>query len=301
MCVAAQRVRPHRADACGVSRRHKRAAGTGKKWGEFSNFYPAIIHLRGKEWPTTEHFFQAMKFEGTPHEDEIRAAPSAGESGAWSFARAAAEVAAVVGACAGARAWRGCQVWLLSHARVPYCTYPHMCSEPWRSQDGQAANATSAQGLGALHRCRQHAPRAPYARLRCCDSLVHGRCFGPQEEVKDDVMTEAVRAKFTTIPALKAKLLATGEAKLVEHTRNDRYWGALTAAQCLLPTRSAGGAGVNADASRSRCWRVTWRRCSGDGGDGSGKNMLGKILMKVRAELVAEAAEAGDAAASPVA
>jgi ribA/ribD-fused uncharacterized protein len=67
------------------------------------------------------------------------------------------------------------------------------------------------------------------------------------EGVKDQVMLEAVRAKFTQHDDLKVTLLGTGDAKLVEHTANDSYWG--------------------------------------DGGDGSGKNRLGQILMRVREEL----------------
>lgn len=67
------------------------------------------------------------------------------------------------------------------------------------------------------------------------------------ESVKDAIMLEAVRAKFEQHEELRAFLLATGDAKLVEHTENDSYWG--------------------------------------DGGDGSGKNMLGQILMQVRSEL----------------
>ncbi|HEX5245217.1 MAG TPA: NADAR domain-containing protein [Tepidisphaeraceae bacterium] len=67
------------------------------------------------------------------------------------------------------------------------------------------------------------------------------------EQIKIDVMTRAVRAKFTQHADLRAILLGTGDATLVEHTRNDAYWG--------------------------------------DGGDGSGKNMLGQILMKIRDEL----------------
>lgn len=67
------------------------------------------------------------------------------------------------------------------------------------------------------------------------------------EKVKDDIMREAVRAKFTQYEQLKKTLLSTGESILVEHTVNDSYWG--------------------------------------DGGDGSGKNMLGKILMEIREEL----------------
>ena len=62
--------------------------------------------------------------------------------------------------------------------------------------------------------------------------------------VKDDIMREVVMAKFTQHKALTATLLSTGDAMLVEHTANDNYWA--------------------------------------DGGDGSGKNMLGKILMEVR-------------------
>ncbi len=67
------------------------------------------------------------------------------------------------------------------------------------------------------------------------------------EAVKDGVMRRAVRAKFTQHDSLRRKLLATGDATLVEHTERDAYWG--------------------------------------DGGDGSGKNMLGRILMDVREEL----------------
>ena len=67
------------------------------------------------------------------------------------------------------------------------------------------------------------------------------------ESVKVQVMTEAVLAKFTQHDDLRALLLETGDAKLIEHTDNDAYWG--------------------------------------DGGDGSGKNMLGIVLMRVRERL----------------
>jgi hypothetical protein len=67
------------------------------------------------------------------------------------------------------------------------------------------------------------------------------------ESTKVSIMTAAVRAKFEQHEELKAILLGTGDAKLVEHTENDDYWG--------------------------------------DGGDGSGKNMLGQILMRVRTAL----------------
>ena len=67
------------------------------------------------------------------------------------------------------------------------------------------------------------------------------------ESAKDAIMHEAVLAKFTQHDDLREILLNTGDAEIVEHTANDRYWG--------------------------------------DGGDGRGKNMLGKILMRVREEL----------------
>jgi N-glycosidase YbiA len=67
------------------------------------------------------------------------------------------------------------------------------------------------------------------------------------DNIKDNMMYEAVWAKFTQHPDLEQLLLATEDAILVEHTENDDYWG--------------------------------------DGGDGSGSNKLGKILMKIREKL----------------
>ena len=67
------------------------------------------------------------------------------------------------------------------------------------------------------------------------------------EVVKVSVMADAVRAKFTQHENLREILLSTGDATIVEHTANDLYWG--------------------------------------DGGDGTGKNMLGQVLMQIREEL----------------
>jgi ribA/ribD-fused uncharacterized protein len=69
--------------------------------------------------------------------------------------------------------------------------------------------------------------------------------------VKIGIMREAVEAKFRQHDELRTILLATGDAKLVEHTDNDDFWG--------------------------------------DGGDGSGRNELGRILMAVREALRKEA------------
>ena len=67
------------------------------------------------------------------------------------------------------------------------------------------------------------------------------------ETRKIDIMYEAVQAKFIQHPELRDLLLATGDAILIEHTRQDSFWA--------------------------------------DGGDGTGENWLGKILMVVRDEL----------------
>lgn len=49
-------------------------------YGAFSNFSKHAVSLDGKTWPTSEHYFQAMKFEGTPVESIVRKAYSAGEA-----------------------------------------------------------------------------------------------------------------------------------------------------------------------------------------------------------------------------
>src|SRR6478735_7018565 len=46
------------------------------EYGSFSNFSPHPIRLKGKTWPTSEHYFQAQKFAGMPDEEEVRIAKS---------------------------------------------------------------------------------------------------------------------------------------------------------------------------------------------------------------------------------
>lgn len=47
---------------------------TREKYGCFSNFSPHGFELDDVYWSTSEHYFQAQKFVGTPHVDAIREA-----------------------------------------------------------------------------------------------------------------------------------------------------------------------------------------------------------------------------------
>ncbi|MFC7440673.1 NADAR family protein [Laceyella putida] len=67
------------------------------------------------------------------------------------------------------------------------------------------------------------------------------------ESIKDDVMRKAVYTKFKSHPEIQSVLLDTGEEEIVELTTTDTYWGV--------------------------------------GSQGTGKNMLGIILMEVRTRL----------------
>src|SRR5262245_41218908 len=108
-------------------------------FGGFSNFSPHPIELKGHVWPTTEHYFQAQEFAGTPHEEALR----------------------------------------------------------------QAKSPMIAARMG---RDRAKPLRPDW------------------EGVKDNIMREAVRAKFIQHADLRSLLLSTGDSRLVEHTAKDRYW-----------------------------------------------------------------------------
>ena len=49
----------------------------GEPYYEFTNFYPAAVIIDEQRWPSTEHYFQAQKFVGTPYLDIVRGLPSA--------------------------------------------------------------------------------------------------------------------------------------------------------------------------------------------------------------------------------
>jgi len=135
---------------------------TEDAYGEFSNFARYSISIKGKTWPTSEHYFQAQKFADAAYREKIR----------------------------------------------------------------KANTPAIAARLG----------RARTEKLR-----------PDWESVKVQVMRDALVAKFAQHEELKVLLLSTGEAKLIEDTSDDDYWGC--------------------------------------GSDGRGKNMLGRILMEVRAGL----------------
>lgn len=143
-------------------RREIRFYRTRDPFGCFSNFSKHPIELDGKIWDTTEHYFQAKKFEGHPDEEEVRLTPTPMQAAKMGRER----------------------------------------SRPLRSD---------------------------------------------WENVKEDIMLAALKAKFTQYPDLQEVLLETGDAFLIEHTANDSYWG--------------------------------------NGGDDSGKNRLGHLLMQLREEL----------------
>ena len=130
-------------------------------YGFMSNFAPYPFDLDGRTWPTSEHYFQAMKFLDSHLQEHIRSIESPMDAALEGRNRA----------------------------------YP--LRSDW-------------------------------------------------EEVKNDIMYQAVKAKFQQNPSILHELLATGQAELIEHTKNDAYWA--------------------------------------DNGDGTGKNMLGILLMQVRDE-----------------
>lgn len=49
---------------------------TKHAYGEFSNFASFPITLDGLEWPTSEHYFQAQKFEDEAYREKIRTTKS---------------------------------------------------------------------------------------------------------------------------------------------------------------------------------------------------------------------------------
>jgi ribA/ribD-fused uncharacterized protein len=51
-----------------------------EKYGCFSNFYPGPFEIDGKSWPTTEHYFAAMKTHDESEQEAIRKAATPGDA-----------------------------------------------------------------------------------------------------------------------------------------------------------------------------------------------------------------------------
>jgi ribA/ribD-fused uncharacterized protein len=49
---------------------------TRDEYGEFSNFAAFPFCLDGKTWPTSEHYFQALKFDDSAYREKIRTSNS---------------------------------------------------------------------------------------------------------------------------------------------------------------------------------------------------------------------------------
>jgi hypothetical protein len=67
-----------RADRLGLD--YIKFYGVSEWFGDFSNFPLYAIKIKDKIWPASEHYFQAMKFQGTEFEEEIRGLPLASEA-----------------------------------------------------------------------------------------------------------------------------------------------------------------------------------------------------------------------------
>lgn len=55
---------------------------TNEKYGPFSNFSRHSVELKGKSWPTSEHYYQAMKFLDEDVQEKIRLCKSPGAAAA---------------------------------------------------------------------------------------------------------------------------------------------------------------------------------------------------------------------------
>lgn len=53
----------------------------------FSNHYMTRIYIDGKQWPSTEHYFQAMKFTGPAYQEQIRAAKTTEDAKQLGYAK----------------------------------------------------------------------------------------------------------------------------------------------------------------------------------------------------------------------
>jgi predicted NAD-dependent protein-ADP-ribosyltransferase YbiA (DUF1768 family) len=142
--------------------------------------------------------------------------------------------------------YRG-QVWRFSEA--PFQAYKFFGTDPQHMETIRRAHMPKE--AAALGRDRAHPMRNDWnqpADHKMSKQLAKlwDKFVGTPMLTKDLIMLEVVRCKVRQHAELSELLLSYGDAVLIEHTEKDSYWA--------------------------------------DGLDGSGKNMLGKILMIVREE-----------------
>jgi GTP cyclohydrolase II len=101
--------------------------------------------------------------------------------------------------------------------------------------------------VGTADEVRIRLADTPMQAKRIADELGRSLRKTDWDDVKEQVMLDALLAKFRQHPNLGKMLARTAERTLVEHSTHDSYWG--------------------------------------DGGDGTGKNRLGTLLMQVRSVL----------------
>lgn len=184
------------------------------KWGTPILDRQWKLVIDGKEWPTTEHYFQAMKFRGQ---------------------------ACLTGKNCGAE----------------YMEYLRQSNTPNKAKG--MGNMKLLSGFQAnLHLAPKH-PQKINDIIRIYRDNRKLTLRPDWDAVRERIMYKAVFEKFRQNPHLKRDLLSTGNAILVEHSK-DAIWG--------------------------------------DGLDGSGQNLLGKTLMRVRTALRGNAPVAKSASKS---
>lgn len=142
--------------------------------------------------------------------------------------------------------------------------YFYHSDQPWGELSNFSAHAVFVDGViwpttEHYYQAQKFKEMSYKEKLRCCKTPMMAKSkahslsdeFGRSDwvSIRDSVMLNALRTKFSQHPDLAKKLLSSGERQLVELTENDEYWG--------------------------------------DPGDGSGQNRLGHLLMQIRAELSA--------------
>jgi ribA/ribD-fused uncharacterized protein len=137
-----------------------------------------------------------------------------------------------------------------SHTRGNHRVFSNFFPSPFH------AGCEFWQTVEHYFQAQKFAGTALYLDIRDAESPAEAKRLGrlrgmrvDWDAVRDGVMLAGLRAKFSQCTALQNILLSTGDAFIIEAAKRDYYWG--------------------------------------EGADGTGQNMLGRLLMQVRSELAA--------------